>query len=150
MIGHTEKPCGTIPAPCKKPEMQCHTDYVPINTCEVKQQLPCHEAEAVVNGHAKLVAVPAGAAAAYHESKVEYKTNYGLLFAVAVVLFVLALIFLWVWNPRDLRDSNDPSEDCNNRSTVRYLVIALIIGLAFIVGAYAICSCKSKVCKKEC
>ena len=161
MIGHCEKPCATVPLPCKKPELECHQEFVPINKCAVKQELPCHEAEAVMEGRAKLVAVPAGAGAAAaalahvaeqkyeHHAKHEKRTNWGMLFAVAVVLFILALILLWVWNPRDLRDSNDPSDDCNDRSVVRYMVVALILALGFIAAAYAICACKRRV-KKDC
>jgi p-aminobenzoyl-glutamate transporter AbgT len=101
-----------------KPEIECEEHLVPVKRCTQKVEVPCADA------------APFG-----------MRTSPWLVWlAIAVLVFVLVLIMLWVIDPRDLRKDDD-GEYCDEKDLVKYLVISLIAAVIAVAIVYGACSC---------
>ena len=109
-----------------KPEIECEEHLVPVKRCTQKVEVPCPDPCAPV-------CAPAPACGT--------KMPWLVWLAIAVLVFVLVLIMLWVIDPRDLRKDDD-GEYCDEKDTVKYIVIALISAVIAVAIVYGACSCK--------
>ena len=101
-------------------ELECEEHLMPVRQCTAKVEAHCAEPLPF--------AVHAGRC-----------MPWMTWLSVAVLVFVLVLIMLWVIDPRDLRKDDD-GEYCDEKDVVKYLVIALLaalIAVSIVYGCFA-------------